>query len=102
MCTFWGWRDGTEVKALAALAENLGSVPSTHTHGSSKQPAALAPGALGASSDLLGQCMQVVYQHTCRKTLTQKNILINKIKVHVKQEYHTWHIINQTFISVYL
>jgi hypothetical protein len=25
-----GWRDGLAVKSLAALPENLGSVPSTH------------------------------------------------------------------------
>ena len=64
------WRDGSVIRALAALSEDLGSV--LHPHGSSQLPATPVPGDLMLSSGFLGYQahMECTHKHAS-KTHTQ-------------------------------
>lgn len=67
----WAWRGGSQLKALAALA-NGPRVSSQFLCGVS-QPS-LTPGDLMPSTGCHGSCMHIIYRHACHKTL-----------IHVKQ-----------------
>ena len=63
-----GWRDAAELRALSALAEDLGSI--TNSHGNSQPSGDPAP-----SSDLHEnkKCTRCTYIHTCRYNTHKMN-----------------------------